>query len=82
MAEERDFYTVYKYGDNLQPGNEITIKHSVSFSQSRADLSALVSLPPDELKGMRLVSEDKERKIFESCAPPLRNGSRRPRRSC
>ena len=65
MAQENGFYTVYKYGDRLQPGKEITINHSISFSQDRADLSALVSLPPDELKGMRLVSEEKEKKIFE-----------------
>lgn len=65
MAEENGFYTVYKYGDRLEPGKEITINHNISFSQSRADLSALVSLPPDELKGLRLVSEEKEKKIFE-----------------
>jgi len=69
MAEEKEFYNVYNYSDNLQPGNEITIKHSVSFNESRANLSPLVSLSPDELKGMKLVSEEEEKKIFEKlCA--------------
>lgn len=69
MAEEKDFYNVYSYSDNLQPGNEITIKHSVSFNESRANLSPLVSLSPDELKDMKHVSEEKEKAIFEKlCA--------------
>jgi len=65
MSEENEFYNVYNYSDNLRPGNEITIKHSVSFNESRANLSPLVSLSPDKLKDMKLVSEEKEEAIFE-----------------
>jgi hypothetical protein len=69
MSEEKIFYTVYSYSDKLQPGNEITIKHNISFNESRANLSPLVSLSPDELKDMKLVSEEKEKTIFEKlCA--------------
>lgn len=64
MVDDKDFYIVYSFGDRLEPGDRLNIEHHISFNQNKANLSKLVSLTPDELKGMKLVSEEKEKQIF------------------
>lgn len=63
--KEENFYTVYSYSDRLKPGREITIGHSVSLSDQKADISKLTALPTAELIKLKSESEQKESNIFD-----------------
>lgn len=66
MAENKDFYDVYDYGDSITPGDKIKIERHISFREDRADLSALAVLPAERLQTMRGESIAGEQKAFES----------------
>ena len=67
--ENRGFYEVYKYGDQLLPGLKLKIEHSVSLAQDKTDISQLVPLPLRELERRREESVNAEKAIFEQiCA--------------
>lgn len=69
MAEHKDFYDVYDYGDRLHEGKEITVNHSISFCEERADLSPLICLPVGVLVDRKAASMEKEKAAFNKlCA--------------
>jgi hypothetical protein len=65
MAKKMDFCEVYSYRDNLIHGEEIIINHTILFCKDRADISALTTLPIENLYTMRDESAAKEQEIFE-----------------
>lgn len=67
--EKKDFYKVYSYSDNLEEGKELTIKHSISFCEERADLAPLVCLPVGDLVARKAAFVKQENAVFEKlCA--------------
>lgn len=62
---ELSFYSVYSYGDRLEPGDKIRIEHSVTFCQEKADMTDLTALPESELKQLKEASAEQEQAIFK-----------------
>lgn len=60
--EEIKNYRVYRYGDNLRPGNALKIEHSVSCGE--INLSNLISIGAESLETMRQESVDGEKKAY------------------
>ena len=60
-----DFYKVYDYGDNLDPGKKIKLEHSLSFSPEGADLSPFARSGIDDLRALREKSVAAEQAVFE-----------------
>lgn len=50
MEENKD-YRVYRYGDDLKPGYELKVEHSVSCEN--VDISALIAMGTESLEAMR-----------------------------
>ena len=67
--EQKPFYDVRKWGDNLRTGEELKITHNLYFNSYHADLTPLVAQPPAELERQITASEEKEQEIFQKlCA--------------
>ena len=62
MEENKD-YRVYRYGDDLKPGYELKVEHSVSCEN--VDISALIAMGTESLEAMRQGSIDGEQKAYE-----------------
>lgn len=62
MEENKD-YRVYRYGDDLKPGYELKVEHSVSYEN--VDISALIAMGTESLEAMRQGSIDGEQKAYE-----------------
>ena len=62
MEENKD-YRVYRYGDDLKPGYELKVEHSVSCEN--IDISALIAMGTESLEAMRQGSIDGEQKAYE-----------------
>lgn len=62
LEENKDF-SVYRHGDNLEPGYQLKIEHSISCKN--VDMSALIRMGKDRLEAMREGSIDGERKAYE-----------------
>ncbi len=60
---EKKEYEVYRYGDKLSPGKELTIQHSLSYRET--DLAALVALPLKDVDARRKASAEKETAIHK-----------------
>ena len=60
--EENQDYRVYRYGDNLKPGYELKIEHSV-FCED-VDISSLITMGTESLEAMRQGSIDGEQKAY------------------
>lgn len=68
MSENKGFYDVYTYGDNLKPGQEITVNHSVC-CENTADIANFTWLSAEKLQDMRESNIAKESAVFEKlCA--------------
>jgi hypothetical protein len=63
---ESKFYSSYHYGDNLNPGKEIKINHSIYLPDKADILSDFIGVPLDKLQASRDNSAAKEAAIFES----------------
>ena len=61
--EENKDYRVYRYGDDLKPGYELKVEHSVSCEN--VDISALIAMGTESLEAMRQGSIDGEQKAYE-----------------
>ena len=61
--EENKDYRVYRYGDDLKPGYELKVEHSVSCEN--IDISALIAMGTESLEAMRQGSIDGEQKAYE-----------------
>ena len=61
--EENKDYRVYRYGDDLKPGYELKVEHSVSCED--IDISALIAMGTESLEAMRQRSVDGEQKAYE-----------------
>ncbi len=77
MEENKD-YRVYRYGDDLKPGYELKVEHSVSCEN--VDISALIAMGTESLEAMRQGSIDGEQKAYEIVLAAASNGSSRQRR--
>lgn len=67
--EQKSFYDVRKWGDNLRTGEELKITHNLYFHSNHADLTPLVAQSPAELERQITASEEKEQEIFQKlCA--------------
>ena len=75
MEENKD-YRVYRYGDDLKPGYELKVEHSVScenvdisaliaMGTESLDISALIAMGTESLEAMRQGSIDGEQKAYE-----------------
>lgn len=62
MEENKD-YRVYRYGDDLKPGYELKVEHSVSCEN--VDISALIAMGTESLEAMCQGSIDGEQKAYE-----------------
>lgn len=62
LEENKDF-SVYRHGDNLEPGYQLKIEHSISCKN--VDMSALIRMGKERLEAMREGSIDGERKVYE-----------------
>ena len=62
MEENKD-YRVYRYGDDLKPGYELKVEHSISCEN--VDISALIAMGTESLEAMRQGSIDGEQKAYE-----------------
>ena len=62
MEENKDYH-VYRYGDDLKPGYELKVEHSVSCEN--VDISALIAMGTESLEAMRQGSIDGEQKAYE-----------------
>lgn len=60
--EENKDYRVYRYGDDLKPGYELKVEHSVSCEN--VDISALIAMGTESLEAMRQGSIDGEQKAY------------------
>lgn len=60
-----DFYKVYDFGDNLDPGKKIKLEHSLSFCPDRADLSPFTQSTINDLAALREKSVAAEQALFE-----------------
>lgn len=60
--EENQDYRVYRYGDNLKPGYELKIEHSVLCED--VDISFLITMGTESLEAMRQGSIDGEQKAY------------------
>jgi len=65
ISDQQKHYRVYDYGDNLKPGDQLKIEHSICFDEQHANLAAFQNVPIEALQGMRQASADKEQVIFE-----------------
>lgn len=63
--EKKDFYDVSNYADKLDPGLEVTLRHTLYFCPEKADISPFVKLPLDELRDLRDKSVTMEQEVFE-----------------
>ena len=61
--EENKDYRVYRYGDDLKPGYELKVEHSVSCEN--VDISALIAMGTESLEAMRQGNIDGEQKAYE-----------------
>ena len=61
--EENEDYRVYRYGDDLKPGYELKVEHSVSCEN--VDISALIAMGTESLEAMCQGSIDGEQKAYE-----------------
>lgn len=61
--EENKDCRVYRYGDDLKPGYELKVEHSVSCEN--VDISALIAMGTESLEAMRQGSIDGEQKAYE-----------------
>jgi hypothetical protein len=65
MAENRGFYTVYTYGDHLEPGGGFKIDHSISVHDDIERLKSLIAIPQGDLEKMREENAAAERAVFD-----------------
>jgi hypothetical protein len=65
MAENRGFYDVYTYGDNLKPGGGLKIEHSISVHDDIERLKSLIAIPQGDLEKMREKSAEAEQAVFD-----------------
>ena len=61
---DKDFYNVSDYGDNLIPGDRLTIEHRI-YASREPDISHLTALPLERLQTMRGESVAAEQKAFD-----------------
>jgi antirestriction protein ArdC len=66
MAENKDFYDVHDYGDDLRPADRLKIEHHISFREERADISPLTALSEEQLQSMREESAAAEQTVFDN----------------
>ncbi len=66
MYKNKGYYEVFSGGDHLEPGNRITIDHSITFMPMFSDLSELTKLPLETLQARRDGSAASEKVIFEN----------------
>ena len=77
MEENKD-YRVYRYGDDLKPGYELKVEHSVSCEN--VDISALIAMGTESLEAMRQGSIDGEQKAYEIVLAAAKQWDSRRRR--
>ncbi len=65
MDEGRGFYSVSRWGDKLEPGDELTINHSVRSNGKGTRLAQLTHMSAEKLTALRAESAEKEKVIFE-----------------
>lgn len=65
MAEEKSFYTVYDYADNLTPGDKLRIEHTISSRDDGTELKKWTHLSADELLALRKASAASEQAIYQ-----------------
>lgn len=68
---QEDFYGVFDYGDNLQPGAELKIEHSITMDYGKPDLTPFTNTDMAELQRLRKISMSAEQEIFDSLKAPL-----------
>lgn len=68
---KEDFYGVYDYGDNLQPGATLKIERSITMDLNASDLTPFTKTDIQELKNMRKISVAAEQEIFDGLNVPL-----------
>lgn len=68
---KEDFYGVYDYGDNLQPGATLKIERSITMDLNAPDLTPFTKTDIQELKNMRKISVAAEQEIFDGLNVPL-----------
>ena len=62
---QNGYYESYSYGNHLEPGHKLTVEHSISFRQDKADISRLINTPENQLQALLGDSHFAEQKIFE-----------------
>lgn len=65
MAEEKSFYTVYSYADNLTPGDKLKIEHTLSSRDDGTELKKWTHLSADQLLTLREASAASEQAIYQ-----------------
>lgn len=68
---KEDFYGVYDYGDNLQPGATLKIERSITMDLNAPDLTPFTKTDIQELENMRKISVAAEQEIFDGLNVPL-----------
>lgn len=68
---QEDFYGVFDYGDNLQPGAELKIEHSIMMDYDKPDLTPFTNTDMAELQRLRQISISEEQEIFDSLKSSL-----------
>lgn len=68
---KEDFYGVYDYGDNLQPGATLKIERSITMDLNAPDLTPFIKTDIQELENMRKISVAAEQEIFDGLNVPL-----------
>lgn len=68
---KEDFYDVYDYGDNLDPGATLKIERSVTMDFDAPDLTPFTNTDIKELESLRKISVAAEQEIFDSLNVPL-----------
>ena len=77
MREEK-YYGVFDYGDQLEPGVELKIEHTVveGYADNTLDLSPIIGLGSDDLTKARDKSVEAEQAIFEKIRASVREWER------
>jgi hypothetical protein len=65
MAENRGFYDVYTYGDNLEPGGGFKIEHSISVRDNTERLKSLIAIGQGDLEKMKEKNVAAEQAVFD-----------------
>ena len=77
MRKEK-YYGVFDYGDQLEPGVELKIEHTVveGYADNTLDLSPIIGLGSDDLTKARDKSVEAEQAIFEKIRASVREWER------